>query len=182
MKIAESTHTSQESDERRDDVVQIDDEFSLSDPTEEEKKKKGKSFSTGRLWQRKENVIEKATATTPTRPTLKRQGSNSCSGKDSGLLFDALLDAATALDTTRKTAVKVNKSVVTRTRTSSTTATTTNGAEILRTRLVKMNRSSVRREKFAEVAMYNARFGRRPRTYLERRRVSNLVQILLHSI
>ena len=42
MKIAESTHTSQESDERRADVVQIDDEFSLSAPTEEEKKKKGK--------------------------------------------------------------------------------------------------------------------------------------------
>lgn len=102
MKIAESTHTSQESDERRADVVQIDDEFSLSAPTEEEKKKKGKSFSTGRLWQRKERVIEKATAATPTRPTLKRQGSNSCSGKDSGLLFDALLDAATALDTTKK--------------------------------------------------------------------------------
>lgn len=101
MKIAESTHTSQESDERRADVVQIDDEFSLSAPTEEEKKKKGKSFSTGRLWQRKERVIEKATAATPTRPTLKRQGSNS-SGKDSGLLFDALLDAATALDTTKK--------------------------------------------------------------------------------
>ena len=70
MKIAESTHTSQESDERRADVVQIDDEFSLSAPTEEEKKKKGKSFSTGRLWQRKERVIEKATAT-PTRPTLR---------------------------------------------------------------------------------------------------------------
>ena len=102
MKIAESTHTSQESDERRADVVQIDDEFSLSAPTEEEKKKKGKSFSTGRIWQRKERVIEKATAATPTRPTLKRQGSNSCSGKDSGLLFDALLDAATALDTTKK--------------------------------------------------------------------------------
>jgi len=101
MKIAESTHTSQESDERRADVVQIDDEFSLSAPTEEEKKKKGKSFSTGRLWQRKERVIEKATAATPTRPTLKRQGSNS-SGKDSGLLFDALLDAATALDTTKE--------------------------------------------------------------------------------
>jgi hypothetical protein len=101
MKIAESTHTSQESDERRADVVQIDDEFSLSAPTEEEKKKKGKSFSTGRLWQRKERVIEKATAATPTLPTLKRQGSNS-SGKDSGLLFDALLDAATALDTTKK--------------------------------------------------------------------------------
>ena len=102
MKIAESTHTSQESDERRADVVQIDDEFSLSAPTEEEKKKKGKSFSTGRIWQRKERVIEKATAATPTRPTLKRQGLNSCSGKDSGLLFDALLDAATALDTTKK--------------------------------------------------------------------------------
>ena len=102
MKIAESTHTSQESDERRAaDVVQIDDEFSLVAPTEEEKKKKGKSFSIGRLWQRKERVIEKATAATPTRPTLKRQGSNS-SGKDSGLLFDALLDAATALDTTKK--------------------------------------------------------------------------------
>ena len=103
MKIAESTHTSQESDERRAaDVVQIDDEFSLVAPTEEEKKKKGKSFSIGRLWQRKERVIEEATAATPTRPTLKRQGSNSSSGKDSRLLFDALLDAATALDTTKK--------------------------------------------------------------------------------
>ena len=103
MKIAESTHTSQESDERRAaDVVQIDDEFSLVAPTEEAKKKKGKSFSIGRLWQRKERVIEEATAATPTRPTLKRQGSNSSSGKDSRLLFDALLDAATALDTTKK--------------------------------------------------------------------------------
>ena len=49
MKIAESTHTSQESDERRADVVKSTTNFLSAFFTEEEKKKKGKSFSTGRL-------------------------------------------------------------------------------------------------------------------------------------
>lgn len=93
-----------ESDERMD-VVQ-NEEVSLSAVPEEEKNKIKSSFR--RLWQRKENVIEKAMAT-PTRPTLKRQDSNSSSGKDSGSLFDALLNAATALDTTRKNAGKGKK-------------------------------------------------------------------------
>ncbi len=93
-----------ESDERMD-VVQ-NEEVSLSAVPEEEKNKIKSSFR--RLWQRKENVIEKAMAT-PTRPTLKRQDSNSSSGKDSGSLFDALLNAATVLDTTRKNAGKGKK-------------------------------------------------------------------------
>jgi len=93
-----------ESDERMD-VVQNED-VSLSAVPEEEKNKIKSSFR--RLWQRKENVIEKAMAT-PTRPTLKRQDSNSSSGKDSGSLFDALLNAATVLDTTRKNAGKGKK-------------------------------------------------------------------------
>ena len=93
-----------ESDERMD-VVQ-NEEVSLSAVPEEEKNKIKSSFR--RLWQRKENVIEKAMAT-PTRPTLKRQDSNSSSGKDSGSLFDALLNAATALDTTSKNAGKGKK-------------------------------------------------------------------------
>ena len=182
MKIAESTHTSQESDERRADVVQIDDEFSLSAPTEEEKKKKGKSFSTGRLWQRKERVIEKATAATPTRPTLKRQGSNSCSGKDSGLLFDALLDAATALDTTKKNGGKgeqvsgdENKNVINNSDDYEWGRNTENEAG--QDESIIGSPRKVRRS-----CDVQRRFGRRPRTYLERRRVSNLVQILLHSI
>ena len=98
MKIAESTHTSQESDERsctHTSSKSTTNFLSAVYSTEEEKKKKGKSFSTGRLWQRKERHIEKAMAT-PTRPTLKRQGSNSCSGKDIGLLFDAFVDDATS--------------------------------------------------------------------------------------
>lgn len=93
-----------ESHERMD-VVQ-NEEVSLSAVPEEEKNKIKSSFR--RLWQRKENVIEKAMAT-PTRPTLKRQDSNSSSGKDSGSLFDALLNAATVLDTTRKNAGKGKK-------------------------------------------------------------------------
>ena len=68
-----------ESDERMD-VVQ-NEEVSLSAVPEEEKNKIKSSFR--RLWQRKENVIEKAMAT-PTRPTLKRQDSNGSSEKTVG--------------------------------------------------------------------------------------------------
>lgn len=105
MKSTEGARASDDADERKADVVQ-NDKVSLAIPEEEKTyKKKLKAFS-ARLWQRRDKNVVKASATTPTRPTMKRQGSNSSSGKDSVLLFDALLDAATALDTAKKNAGK----------------------------------------------------------------------------
>lgn len=103
MKSTEGARASDDADERKADVVQ-NDKVSLAIPEEDKTyKKKLKAFS-ARLWQRRDKNVVKSSATTPTRPTMKRQGSNSSSGKDRVLLFDALLDAATALDTAKKNA------------------------------------------------------------------------------
>jgi hypothetical protein len=105
MKSTEGARASDDAGERKADVVQ-NDKVSLAIPEEKKTYKKKLEAFSARLWRRRDKNVVKASATTPTRPTMKRQGSNSSSGKDSVLLFDALLDAATALDTVKKNAGK----------------------------------------------------------------------------